>query len=169
MIVVETDRLVLRRLSIEDAQFILELLNEPAWLRFIGDKGVHTLDEARGYITGGAVDSYARRGFGLYHTSRKSDEVSVGICGLIKRPGLEDVDIGFAFLERFWGNGYATEACLAVIDHARRDIGLTRLVAITDPDNEASIRVLGRLGLTFRERIRLAADDVELNLMSLTL
>mgnify|MGYP000938773809 CR=1 FL=1 len=166
MIVLETERLQLRHLSIDDAPFILELVNEPAWLRFIGDKGVRSLDDARGYILGGPVDSYARHGFGLYHTARKADGLPVGICGLLKRPALEDVDIGFAFFERFWGNGFATEAAAAVKHHARHDIGLTRLAAITDPTNAASIRVLQRLGLTFRERIRLEGDSPELDLMT---
>jgi RimJ/RimL family protein N-acetyltransferase len=166
MIVLETERLVLRRLSIEDAEFILVLLNEPGWLRFIGDKGVRNLDDARGYITSGPVDSYARHGFGLYHTATRADGKPIGICGLIKRPTLEDVDIGFAFTESVWGRGYATEAGLAVKHHAKHDIGLTRLVAITDPDNAASIKVLERLGLAFRERIRLTPEAPELNLMA---
>src|SRR5262245_58073861 len=106
MKVLETDRLNLRRLSIDDAEFILELLNEPSFLRFIGDKGVRTLDDARDYISNGPIDMYNRLGFGLYLTELKDGGVTIGICGLIKRDALEDVDIGFAFLPKLWAIGY---------------------------------------------------------------
>ena len=96
--ILETDRLILRRLSVEDAAFILELVNDPLWLRFIGDRGVRTLDEARAYILNGPVAMYERAGFGLYLVERKIDSTSLGMCGLIKRDGLDDVDLGFAFL-----------------------------------------------------------------------
>lgn len=107
MNVVETDRLALRQLSTGDAPFILELLNEPSFLRFIGDRGVRTLDDAREYISTGPVDSYDRLGFGLYLTALKEDDLPIGICGLVKRKGLDDVDIGYAFLPRFWSKKYA--------------------------------------------------------------
>ena len=115
MRVLETDRLILRWMSAGDAPFILELVTEPSWLRFIGDRGVRTPDDAREYIRKGPVDMYARLGFGLYLTERKEDGVPIGICGLLKRESLDDVDLGFANLPRFWGEGYAYEAALAVI------------------------------------------------------
>ena len=108
--VLETDRLILRQLSIEDDAFILELVNDPLWLRFIGDRGVRTLDEARNYILKGPVAMYERAGFGLYLVERKIDGVPMGICGLIKRDVLDDVDLGFAFLPEYRGQGYATES-----------------------------------------------------------
>jgi RimJ/RimL family protein N-acetyltransferase len=131
--VLETDRLNLRWLSIDDAEFILELLNEPSFLRFIGDKGVRTLDDARDYILNGPVDMYTRLGFGLYLTELKESGVPIGLCGLIKRDGLEDVDIGFAFLPKFWARGYAYESADAVMAYGKTVLGLNRIVAITSP------------------------------------
>jgi RimJ/RimL family protein N-acetyltransferase len=145
--VLETDRLVLRRLTADDALFILELVNEPGWLRFIGDKGVRTLEDARRYIRTGPVSMYDRLGFGLYLTERKLDGAPIGMCGLVKRDTLADVDLGFAFLARFGQMGYAIEAATAVKAYAEGALGLPRIVAITDPDNERSIRVLEKLGM----------------------
>jgi len=166
MKVLETERLTLRRLSLDDGAFILRLLNDPSWLRFIGDKGVKTLEEARNYILTGPIDMYARLGFGLYLTERRSDATPIGICGLIKRDALEDVDIGFAFLPDFRGRGYAREAAAAVMEHARSAFGLRRLVAITSPDNEASIRLLEKLGLRFEATMSLAGDSHEVSLFA---
>jgi RimJ/RimL family protein N-acetyltransferase len=157
--VLETDRLVLRRLSFDDAAFILQLLNEPSFLRFIGDKGVRTLDDARNYILSGPIASYERFGFGLYLTQLKASGVPIGICGLLKRDALKDVDLGFAFLPQFWRNGYAFESAAAVMAYGRNAFGLKRIVAITSPDNEASIGVLERLGFGFEEMVRMSKDD----------
>lgn len=161
MIIAETERLTLRRLTVDDAEFVFALLNEPSWLRFIGDKGVRTLEDARAYIENGPLAMYQRFGFGLYVTERRTDGVSMGMCGLIKRDGLDDVDIGFAFLPAYWGRGYAFEAAAAVMDYGRNVIGLTRIVAITAPDNESSARLLEKLGLRFDRMIRLSADAKE--------
>ena len=161
MIIAETERLTLRRLTVDDAQFVFALLNEPSWLRFIGDKGVLTLEDARAYIENGPLAMYQRFGFGLYVTERRTDGVPMGMCGLIKRDGLDDVDIGFAFLPAYWGRGYAFEAAAAVMDYGRNVIGLTRIVAITAPDNESSARLLEKLGLRFDRMIRLSADAKE--------
>jgi RimJ/RimL family protein N-acetyltransferase len=166
MKVLETERLILRRLSVDDGAFILGLLNDPAWLLFIGDKGVRNLEDARNYIVTGPMDMYARLGFGLYLTERKSDAAPIGICGLIKRDALEDVDIGFAFLPAFRGKGYAREAAAAVMEHARSAFGMRRLVAITSPDNEASIRLLEKLGLRFEATVSLAGDSHDVSLFA---
>jgi RimJ/RimL family protein N-acetyltransferase len=162
--VLETDRLNLRWLSTDDAEFILELLNEPSFLRFIGDKGVRTLDDARDYILKGPVDMYNRLGFGLYLTELKESGAPIGICGLIKRDGLEDVDIGFAFLPKFWAKGYAYEAAAAVMAYGKTVLGLKRIVAITSPDNYASARLLEKLGLRFERMIHLSKDAPEVRL-----
>jgi RimJ/RimL family protein N-acetyltransferase len=155
----ETPRLILRRLTFDDAPFILELVNEPAWLQFIGDKGVRDLDGARAYLRKGALDLYARFGFGPLCVEAKHDASSpLGICGLIKRPALADVDIGFAFLERCRGQGYAFEAASAVIEQGRREFGLKRIVALTALENHRSIRLLERLGMKFEGLKRLAPD-----------
>jgi RimJ/RimL family protein N-acetyltransferase len=161
VIVRETERLVLRRLVAEDAAFIRELVNEPAWLRFIGDRGLRTLEDARHYIAAGPQAMYARFGFGLYLVALKDSVTPVGICGLLKRDTLDDVDIGFALLERHGGRGYAREAAEAAVAHARDDLGLKRLVAIASPENERSLRLLEKLGLRFERMVRLTPDRPE--------
>lgn len=168
MKVLETDRLNLRRLSTEDAEFILELLNDPAFLRFIGDKGVRTLEDARNYILNGPMEMYARLGFGLYLTELKESSIPIGICGLIKRDTLEDVDIGFAFLPQFCSKGYGYEAAAAVMAYGTDVLGLRRIVAITSRDNVTSGRLLEKLGLQFERMIRLSKDAEEIRLFGKT-
>jgi RimJ/RimL family protein N-acetyltransferase len=166
MKVLETERLILRRLAVEDSEFILELLNDPSWLRFIGDRGVRTLDAARDYILKSLVAMYERLGFGLYLTELKGEGVPVGICGLIKRDSLEDVDIGFAFLPKFRGQGYAYESASAVMAYGKRTFGLNRLVAITSPDNVDSTRLLEKLGFNFERMVKLSDDSAEVSLFA---
>src|SRR5688572_1209184 len=101
MLVLETDRLVLRRLTLDDAEFILRLVNDPSWLRFIGDKNVHSLDDARRYLREGPLDMYERYGFGMYRVEEREGGKPAGMCGLIKRDTLPDVDVGYAFLPEF--------------------------------------------------------------------
>jgi len=164
--ILETDRLIVRHVTIDDAEFILGLLNEPSWLRFIGDKGVRTLDDARDYILNGPVESYRRFGFGLYLTQQKSDGTPIGLCGLLKRDVLPDADIGFAFLPAFWGKGYAHEAAVAVLEHGRTALGLNRIVAVTNPNNESSIRLLEKLGMRLDGTARLSEAGPELKLFA---
>lgn len=166
MKVLETDRLVLRRLCADDAAFILALLNEPSWLRFIGDKGVRTLDDARAYIANGPAAMYQRLGFGLHLVELKADGAPIGICGLIKRDTLPDVDIGFAFLPQYWGRGYAHEAAAATLAHGHQVLGLERIVAITSMDNHASARLLEKLGLRFETMLSVAGDGEPLRLFA---
>jgi ribosomal-protein-alanine N-acetyltransferase len=165
MIVIRTERLFLRELDLNDAAFILELLNEAAFLRFIGDKGVRTLDDARDYMRKGPIDSYGRHGFGLY-AACLLDGTPMGICGLVKRDGLTDADVGFAFLSRHCAKGYAAEAASAVLAHARRVLRLPRIVAITSPENRGSIAVLEKIGLKFEGMIRLEDLGPELKLFA---
>jgi len=162
--ILETERLVLRQFSTGDAGFILELLNEASFIQNIGDRGVRTLADANSYILNGPVASYARNGFGLYLVVLKETNESIGMCGLIKRNGLDDVDIGYAFLPKFWSKGYAVESALATKSYAKDVIGLKRVVAITDPSNTGSIRVLEKIGLRFERMIKLSEDDIELKL-----
>ena len=156
--------MTLRRLSADDAGFILRLLNEPSWLRFIGDKGVRSLEDARAYILNGPVEMYSRLGFGLYLVELKAGGSPVGICGLIKRDTLEDVDIGFALLPEHWGRGYAYEAASAVLAYGREVLGLRRVVAITSADNDSSARLLEKLGLRFERMLKLSAGSEGLRL-----
>ncbi len=166
MTVVETERLTLRRLTVEDAPFMLDLLNQPSFLQFIGDRGVRTLDDARAYILKGPVEMYERHGFGIYLTALKGEGTPIGTCGLIQRDSLEDVDIGFAFLPAFWGRGYAYEAASAVLAYGKDDLGLQRIVAITAQANRSSIRLLEKIGLTFERLIRLNGEGPEINLFA---
>ena len=149
MKILETERLVLRRVSADDADFILELLNQPSFLRYIGDKGVRTTDDAVRYIQTGPVASYEKLGFGLYLVELKENRVPIGMCGLLKRDTLPDADVGFAFLPEYWSQGYAFEAASHVMSYGREVLGLGRIVAITSLDNDASIRLLEKIGLKF--------------------
>jgi RimJ/RimL family protein N-acetyltransferase len=167
MKILETDRLILRHQVIEDAVFILELLNDPSWIQYIGDRGVRTLDDARKYIIKGPQDMYARLGFGFYLTELKDGGIPIGICGLVKRDFLEDVDVGFAFLPRFWGKGYAFEAASAVMAYAKSVLGLKRIVAITSDDNHASAKLLEKLGLHFEGMITYAGTNEEVRLFAI--
>lgn len=169
MIILETERLLLRHLNDDDAEFMLELLNDPSFIQNIGDRKIRTLDGAKVYINKGPAASYARNGFGLYLVQLKETGESIGICGLIRRDQLKDVDIGYAFLPRYWSKGYAIESALAVKQEARDTIGLKRIVAIVDPRNEGSIRVLEKLGMKFEKMVKLADDDIELRLFSVDL
>jgi RimJ/RimL family protein N-acetyltransferase len=149
----ETGRLQLGHFWLDDAPFILELVNDPSWIQFIGDRGVHTLAQAEAYLQNGPMASYVANGFGLYLVRRKVDGVRLGMCGLVKRPSLSHIDIGFAFLPQFTGQGYAFEAATAVLHHAQHDLNLSPIVAITAPENQRSIKLLEKLGLHFQKMI----------------
>jgi RimJ/RimL family protein N-acetyltransferase len=155
LIVLETERLILRRLSDADADFILDLLNQPSFLRYIGDKGVRNIDDAVKYIQTGPIASYERFGFGLYLAELKETSLPIGMCGLLKRDALPDPDVGFAFLPDYWSHGYAFEAASAVMNYGREVLGLPRIVAITALDNNASIKLLGKIGLKFEGVLKL--------------
>ncbi|WP_231741529.1 GNAT family N-acetyltransferase [Paucibacter sp. KCTC 42545] len=157
VIVLTTERLRLRHMTVDDAAFMLRLLNEPSWLRFIGDRGVKTLADAQSYILNGPVEMVSRLGFGFYIVELKDQAgpmgpvAPVGICGLAQRPYLEDVDIGFAFLPEFWGQGYAFEAAAAVLALAHTRLGLRRVLATVRPGNQSSIKLLEKLGLRYEK------------------
>ncbi len=161
-VLLKTERLALRQLGPGDAPFILRLLNEPSWLANIGDKGVRTPADAQRYIETGPVEMYGRLGFGLYQVRLISSDEPIGMCGLLKRETLEDVDLGFAFFPEFWGNGYAREASAGVLKYARNRLGLTRIVAITARHNDASRRVLETLGFEPEGSVHLEAGAEEL-------
>ena len=160
----DAERIVLSELTSDDAPFILELLNEPDWLRFIGDRGVHDLDCARAYIEKVQTEMYDRLGFGLYKVSLKDGNIPLGLCGLLKRDTLPDTDIGFAFLLRHRGYGYAYEAAGAILDLGLHVLGLKRILAITDPANVRSIRLLHKLDFRFLGRLHLEDHSSDSNL-----
>ena len=166
MIVLETERLTLRKFSTDDAPFILALLNEPSFLRYIGDKGVRNLEDARQYILNGPVESYARNGFGMYLVELRETNLPIGMCGLVKRDGLTDADVGFAFLPAYWSKGYAVESASAVLAFAREVLGLKQILGITLPDNHSSIKVLQKIGLRFEQMVKLSEDKEELMLFT---
>jgi [ribosomal protein S5]-alanine N-acetyltransferase len=159
--VCETGRLILRRMTRADAEFILELLNEPAFLENIGDKGARTIDDACRYILTGPVASYEQYGFGLWVVELKEPPTPIGMCGLLKRESMHDVEIGFAFLSRFCQQGYASESAAAVMALGRETFGLKRISAITAPDNLGSMNVLRKVGLKFQEMIRLPEYETD--------
>jgi len=163
-----TARLTLHWMTVDDAPFMLGLLNEPSFHEFIGDRGVRTLDDARRYLLDGTIANYGFNGFGLYLLRERDPEralgTPVGICGLVQRTGLDDADLGFALLPTFWGRGYAVEAAAAVLGHARRDLGLLRVVAIVSAGNTPSVRVLEQLGFVYQRPVQLVSDAAPVRL-----
>ena len=147
-VVARTRRLVLRQAQLADADFVLELLNEPAFLEFIGDRGVHDLDSANDYLEDGPLASYELQGYGPYVVCNASDDTAMGLCGLYQRSYLDDPDLGFAFLERFSRHGYATEAAQQVLRLAADSFALRRLFAIVNPANVRSLALLSKLGFS---------------------
>lgn len=166
MTIIETDRLRLRRLTPEDAEFILRLLNEPSFIQNVGDKGVRTLADSRSYIVNGPIASYEKFGFGLWLMESRETNLPVGICGLLKRDALDDVDIGYALVPEFWSKGYALESTLGVMSYARKTLGLKRVLAITSADNQSSIRLLNKIGFQFERMIKLLDSEPELKLFA---
>jgi RimJ/RimL family protein N-acetyltransferase len=169
VVVVETERLVLRRFTLQDSGFVRELVNEPGWLRYVGDRSVHTLEDAVGYLERTLLAQYARLGFGFYRVELAGDGTPVGLCGVVHRQGMDDADIGFAMLARHSGRGYAREAARRVVRHAREDLGLSRLTGITLPGNAASIALLEGLGMRFERTIRLPGGTEDLSLYGMAL
>jgi ribosomal-protein-alanine N-acetyltransferase len=167
--VLNTARLALRELTGADAPFMLQLLNEPSFIRNIGDRGVRTVEHAREYIANGPQASYTRFGFGLYLVELKPALIPIGICGLLKRDQLPEPDIGFAFLPAYWSQGYAMEAAAAVRDHARDGLDLPRLLAIVSPSNAGSIRLLERLGFSYESMTRLTPEALDVRLYACAL
>jgi RimJ/RimL family protein N-acetyltransferase len=148
----ETPRLTLRRLQFDDAPFLVHLLNEPSFIENIGDRGVRSIEDAHRYLREGPLAMYAKHGFGLWHMARK-DGVGVGMCGLLKRDNLADVDLGYAVLPQFWGQGFAHEAAAATLRHGARKFGLERVLGVVSEGNTGSIRVLEKLGMSFERML----------------
>ncbi|HEY1089661.1 MAG TPA: GNAT family N-acetyltransferase [Burkholderiaceae bacterium] len=151
MHILSTERLHLRWFDEADGAFVCELLNEPSWLEMIGDRGVRTPEQASVWIRERLIGNYRAQGFGFWAVVRQSDGALLGMCGLVKRDELPEVDIGYAFVPRAWGQGYAREAAAACLRYARETLGLRTLLAITAPHNEASSRLLEAIGLRYIE------------------
>ncbi|MDQ6623937.1 MAG: GNAT family N-acetyltransferase [Verrucomicrobiota bacterium] len=163
-VILSTARLRLREMSTADDALMLEILNDPPFLEFIADRGVRTLAGARDYIEEKILPSYGEFGFGFYIVELKESGVPIGMCGLVKRPTLEEVDVGFSILERFWGSGYATEAARALMRHGFEALGIPRIVGVTAPHNVRSSAVLEKLGLRFEKMIHLPGYGTETKL-----
>lgn len=158
-VIAETTRLLVRPIALPDAAFLFRLLNQPSWLQFIGDRGVRSVPDAERYIETGPMRMQRRFGYGLNLVQLKEQALPVGICGLVKRDWLPEPDLGFALLEDFWGQGYAYEAASAVLQHAKRALGVSRLLAITSSQNERSGRLLEKLGFTFDRLVRVSPNS----------
>ncbi len=180
MQILETERTVLRELVEDDAEFMLDLLNQPSFIKYIGYRNVRNLAQAREYIESRFTKSYRENGFGLYLVELKAEfhnfseimnsvlaeNISIGICGFVKRDTLPDADIGFAFLPQFCGKGYALESAAAVMEYGRDVLGLKRVLAITTQDNESSGKLLEKIGFKFESLITMPHDNEELKLFS---
>ncbi|MEZ4801316.1 MAG: GNAT family N-acetyltransferase [Gelidibacter sp.] len=169
VIIAETNRLLISKMTLEDAPFMLELLNTPNWLKYIGDRNVKSVEEAETYLKNGVLKSYKESGFGFYKLLLKEENNKIiGTSGLVKRPQLEDVDIGFAMLPEYEGRGFGMESSLEIMKFAEYHLHLKRIVAITTPLNVNSIKLLEKLGLTYEKRIKPFDDGEELLLFAKT-
>jgi RimJ/RimL family protein N-acetyltransferase len=158
MLICETERLIICQLTVHDAPFVFSLLNTPTWIQFIGDRGIRNIDEARVYLLNGPIASYKRFGFGLFLIKLKEGDIAIGMSGLIRRDGLENVDIGFALHPDYTGKGYAFESTSAVMHYAREVLKLPVIDAITTEDNTHSIALLGKIGLRYKKMVTLPGN-----------
>ena len=165
----ETPRLRLSAVTVDDAELMLAIWNDAAFIRNVADRGIRTIEEARAATAAGPVRMFEEHGFGPYALSLKSDATQIGICGLFQRDNLDKPDIGFAMLPAFVGRGYAGEAAQAIVDHARHTLRLPQLAAIVSPDNAASRGLLRKLGFSFKAKIRMPGDDVDIELHEMAL
>jgi RimJ/RimL family protein N-acetyltransferase len=155
--IIKTERLNLRHLNPDDGEFILELLNEPDWIKYIGDRGIRTIDDSKKYIQDGPMTMYEEHGIGLYAVELKGSTTAIGVCGLIQRDFLKDVDLGFGFLSKYWGKGYAYEAAQATLTYGVEELGYPRIAGFTSLDNEKSANLLQKLGMKDEGRIKYAS------------
>ena len=162
----ETERLYIRKLTTDDAPFFFELVNDDDWIRFIGDRNVKTISDAEDYIKNRIMASYEQSGFGFYLVLEKSSNAPLGISGFVKREQLEHADVGFAFLPIGRGKGYAYESTKALMDYGKKEFQFTTILAIANNDNKRSHLLLEKIGLKFKEHIQLYEEDEEISLFS---
>ena len=160
----ETERLVLYEMTSDHAGCLYKLMNDSAWLQFIGDSNINSVEAAKDYITFKIRASYEEFGFGFYLTSLKEDDTPIGVCGLVKRPSMEHVDVGFAFMPDYRKKGYGYESASAIIDYAKSELDIDYIVAITDLDNIGSIKLLEKLGLKFEKVMQLDGEGKQCRL-----
>ena len=165
----ETERLIIRQFDLSDAAFIMQLLNSPGWLEYIGDRNIRTTDDAEAYLANGPIKSYGTNGFGISMVLLKEGETPIGACGLLKRDYLEDADIGFAFMPEYLGKGYGYESAEAIINYAKGELNISHIKAFTVPNNIPSINLLKKLGFGFEKTFKIPGEEEELFLFSLDL
>ncbi len=165
----ETQRLRLQAVTVDDSELMLAVWNDPAYLRNVADRGIRTLGQARAAIAGGAQKLFENYGYGPYTVSLKSSSIMIGICGLFRREFLVDPDIGFTLLHDYCGKGYAGEAAVAVLEHARNDLGIERLTAIVSPTNAPSIGLIEKLGMHFERMVTMPGEADAIRLYSIAL
>jgi RimJ/RimL family protein N-acetyltransferase len=163
-VILETDRLLLKEFEPVDAAFIVQLVNTEGWLKYIGDRNIKTIEKAEHYLVNGPIKSYRQNGYGLYKVEKKDTHQPIGMCGIIKREHLPCPDIGFAFLPEFCNQGFAFEIATATMDFAKEELSLPVIAAITVPQNERSVRLLKKLGLSFQEKIKMPGSQDEVDL-----
>ncbi len=163
MIILETERLIVRTFNVDDAAFYFDLWKQASWVQYIGDKKFRNVDDARESLLNGPMKMYADKGFSLYLMTLK-DHTPIGMCGLIKRDTLDDVDIGYGLLSVYEGKGYTLEAVRAVMEYAKNDLHLKRVVAITTTDNKKSISLLEKIGMRYEKMVKVPNDDEQLML-----
>lgn len=166
--VLQTERLILYKLTLNDTDFIIELVNSPGWLQYIGYRNIHTTEDAIRYLEDGPLKSYEQNGFGLLMIQLKSTKTSIGMCGLLKRDALPLPDLGYALLPAYEGKGYITEATSAYLAYVAQQLQIEKLMAITSLDNEKSIRVLEKLHFVFERYMNMSGDDYPVRLFSWT-
>ncbi|MFC6997231.1 GNAT family N-acetyltransferase [Rufibacter roseus] len=160
--IIETDRLILREFTLQDTGFIINLLNSPGWLQFIGDRNIKTEEQAESYLANGPIKSYGQNGYGLWLVQLKDNSRSIGMCGIVRRDTLEHPDLGFAFLQEYTGQGFAFEAAKATMVYAKSDLAIPTLSAITLPENQRSIKLLEKLGFRYQSPITFPGTTTEL-------
>ena len=165
----ETERLTMRWLTLEDAELMLSVWNDPAFIQHVGDRGIRTIDEAHDTLANGAFKLYEYHGYGPYRVALASEDTAIGTCGLFRREGFDDPDIGYSILPEFCGRGYAYEAASSVLEYARSVLQLPRITAFVSPRNVASIGLAEKLGLRFERMARLAGEDEDVSLYSLAM
>ncbi|WP_373553971.1 GNAT family N-acetyltransferase [Haliscomenobacter sp.] len=166
--ILQTERLIFRKLTLNDTEFIIELVNSPGWLQYIGYRNIHTTEDAVKYLQDGPMKSYAQNGFGLLLIQLKTTKASIGMCGLLKRDALSLPDLGYALLPAYEGKGYITEATSAYLEYVHQHLHISKLFAITNLDNEKSIRVLEKLHFAFERYMNMSGDDHPVRLFSWT-
>ncbi len=164
MILITTERLEIREFTSDDTAFIFKLVNSPNWLKYIGDRGVKTTYDALLYISDKIIDSYVINGYGLYCIQLKDTSEPIGMCGLVKREGLEQPDLGFAILPEYEKNGYAFEATEGILQYSKNELKITNIVAITTAENLSSISLLQKLGFSFKNKMWLPNLDKDMML-----